>query len=179
MNVHTDTGTVWFSLAEVDSITFELGGGVSTPAELRLVSGDLVGWEEDSADGYFAYIPSTLFDIIDGGAVEYNNAGLVEGIRQKLNDGQGGHYTDVFVMDFGDDATATAMFEAKKNSYGNEAALGSYSEATAVYVPVLGGIKAFAHFGKFYIEVGNMGYPDQADARADAVLFLGYYENRI
>ena len=146
------------------------------PADFRIVN-EFSGWAENSGDdGYFAFDATTLYQAINGGDLPYVSNGLVKGIRQKMT-GDNSRYLDAFVMDFGTADDALAMYDALKSS--TPLTVGSYPTTVVSGSGFLGGVKALAHFDRFYFEASVSGYSEQAQALSDAALFLQWYESKI
>jgi hypothetical protein len=141
------------------------------------IRNEISGWSEDK---YQAFDVDGLFGIINGGAEEYKQNGLVEGIKQIMKNGPKTY--DVFVMDFATPEKAQIMFNQKKNTQADELiAVGSYPQTTAVGVknPLGGAISAFAYFGKYYFEISLMGIAEQDELMGDADLFLQFYQAKL
>jgi len=158
------------------------GGGddtttISAVADLRL-STEVSNWSEASGS-YKEFDVQGLYDIINGGAVTDENNGLVEGIFQEMA-GSSGRNVEIRVEDFGNAASATAMFNySATNSVSQKVTFADFAEATAVGTQVLGGVTVFAHFGKFYFNLQFTGYSDNQVAAADANGFLKTYQNKL
>lgn len=168
-------GFIWPALHGCELIKQEDGGSGGI-GDFRL-SG-ISGWTENKESGYVEYSSGTLFDLINGGADQYNDEGLVEGIQQKMTSSSGDKSYSAFVMDFGTADNATAMFEKMKLNEADPLAIGNYIESVAFGSRHLSGINAYAHFGKYYFEITLSGYSDESLAISEAEAFLEVYEQK-
>jgi hypothetical protein len=158
----------------------EEASGDRTVASLAIKDGDVTNWKEEN-QGYRPYTQDNFFDIINGGADEYINRGLIEGFQQILVI-SGSDYTATFlIMDMNSDANAKSMFDFKADAASTKEAAGNYSESTAVIdAGFLSGCTAYAHFEKFYLELLFTGYASNlSEAKNNAVSFLEIFKNKI
>jgi hypothetical protein len=168
-------GFMWSALPGCEFIKQEEGGSGGI-GDFRL-SG-ITGWTENEQSGYAAFSSGTLFDLINGGADQYNDEGLVEGIQQKMTHSSGDKAYSAFVMDFGTAENATAMFEKMKLNEADPLTIGNYIESVAFGSRHLSGINAYAHFGKYYVEISLSGYADESLATKEAEAFVEVYEQK-
>ncbi len=156
----------------------EGGGGSVSVTNFRITS-EIQGWSEVSQEGYRELNPETLeSSFINGGAPIYNNNGMVEAIAQQLESADE-KILNVCVMDFASEQSAGNMFSIKvTEGVPQPLTIPGFDESTAVGSGVLGGgVKAYAHFGRFYFEAEFTGYGNNGEAIDAAQLFLEFYRS--
>jgi VIT1/CCC1 family predicted Fe2+/Mn2+ transporter len=116
-----------------------------------------------------------LFEIINGGAVEYLNQGLVEGIHQQFSNNDG-KTIEVFVEDFGNSEKSTNMLSSKKESFPDAGQLTGVSDVNAFSSKAIGALIVVGSLQNFYIELTISGFNDQSEMEKVAISFLDYYK---
>jgi hypothetical protein len=145
-------------------------------ADLR-ARGEIDGWTEEK-NSYVAFDTSSLFDLINGGAPEYIDNGLVEGITQRLK-GPSPLAIEVFAEDFGTPEAARTMFLRKAGS-GADSTIATCRDTLCLsFSPFIGGVAAYAAVERFYFEIALTGAGDEREARARMQPFLRWYVRRI
>jgi hypothetical protein len=152
-------------------------GPVPTVQQLKIDTGDITDWLPEDTMSFYAN--DHLYELIDGGAPQYLDKGCrVTGYQQFT--GLEGTISTVFVMDFGKDSNATAMFKQKQaENSGNTVPDQSFPDSTVFVTPNLGGVGGYAHFNNIYIEISLRGFSDQQKAISELNLFLGFFKNKI
>jgi|WetSurMetagenome_2_1015567.scaffolds.fasta_scaffold00056_40 hypothetical protein len=162
----------------------------STPTKLDdlIVTNQIQGWSVDStvADTVTHVTDDNINLFVDGGKIDYcgecNGSGpMKSGIVTFLKTAVG-YGVEVFVLDYGTTADATAEFNvwAGKYSAASLETISPFANTTAIGHASNGAITAFAHFGKFYLELRFSNYNGEtAIAVADASTFLSYYNSKI
>jgi hypothetical protein len=158
--------------------------GVLTAARLTVsdfrISSEVPPWVEIT-DGYEEYNPSQLELLINGGAFEYTDAGMIEGINQKMINEQDTDtkYYEVYLMDFGTAAKASEMFDLKKNQISAPVPVGQYDDTVVSARRFLGGMRIYAHFSNFYLEFSLSGYMEEDMTLSTADRFLKHFDQMI
>ena len=154
--------------------------GTRTVTALRIAEGDVTQWQEEN-QGYRAYTQDNLFDIINGGADQYISRGLIEGFQQILEISGSDFSATFLVMDMNSDANAKTMFDFKADAVSTKETAGTFSESAAVIdIGFLSGCTAYAHFGKYYLELSFTGYAsNKSEAKNNAVSFLEIFKDKI
>ncbi len=145
------------------------------------LSNEVSGWT-DLPDNFETFDTTHYYDLIDGGATEYIDMGLVDGILQKFQ--KGADITcDASVFNFGTSQKAVTMFtfQTENISDSRKMLISGYDESIAVGEknPLGGSALIYAHFGMFELELNFMGYSDIELLKSDAALFLQVYESKI
>jgi hypothetical protein len=152
-------------------------------SQLKITNGAISGWQMvTTADSFGVWAAADFHNDIDGGDKPYTDRGLIEVADFHLLGPNGTELgVHAYFMDFGTEAAATAMFQyqASQSIYTPHVAITGYDNTVAFGYAVLGGITAFAHFKKFYIELPFTLYSAQGQAISDANLFLGYLKAKI
>ncbi|HON10193.1 MAG TPA: hypothetical protein PLE24_04940 [Chitinispirillaceae bacterium] len=180
-----NTITAFFSaiillfLASCKFVVDDGGSGKGVYA-LRLAPGDISSWSEDQVGGYTEFTASTLDGPggINGGAPYYTDEGMVEGFNQNLSNGS--KKACIFVWDFGTAKNASKMYTKKDGDNINKIGASGYSPSVArLDDSPSSGVVAYAHFGKYYIEISFTEFSDKSDARSTAVSFIEVFETKI
>jgi hypothetical protein len=156
----------------------------TTVDQLEISDSTIAGWSHSSANGdTFCTYPIDSFYCcapgnVDGGAVPYDSAGCAVIAYQTLT-GPNQEISSSYAMDFLTVAKASAMFGKSKSSEASERAISGFDVSTAFADTVINGIKAFAHFNKFYVEITLLGFTDNATALACASEFLSVLKGKI
>jgi hypothetical protein len=149
---------------------------------LKIQDNEISGW---TTDQYGIYNSSNFQNIIDGGAYDYYAIpGFTEALYQtmKASGGTSGGYTlEARVIDFTTDSNAVLMYQDRKTLLSaNEIDIPQYDNSVAFGLnSISGGIKVFAHFKRFYIELSFAGFPDLTTATQKAVQFLKLFDSKI
>ncbi len=149
--------------------------------QLALESNDIQQWVEEE-DGYNVYKTSEeLYQLIDGGADEYLNRGLVEGFQQRLTRTETGYSATIMVMDFGTIEKAANMYQYFSSRISPVVKAGNYNSSVAVIDPSpLDGCIGYAHFKQFYIELSLMGYgAEKSEAYNNTARFIEIFQAKI
>ena len=145
-------------------------------ADLRITN-QIPDWKE--RDGTFsAFDPKKLFELIDGGAPEYNERGLIEGIHQQLV-GKDKRAMELFAEDFGSPDNAGQMLSYKKASLGEAIPFPGIDSSRAFAYQVIGGYYVFIVIDRFYLELLLTGVKDKDASCAEVSRFINYYATRI
>jgi hypothetical protein len=153
-----------------------LAGGTLSAPDFR-VRKEIRGWKE--APGSFErFDPKKLYDIIDGGAPDYINRGLKEGVRQRMK-GPGKLEAEIFAEDFGLVDSARSMFASMKAGFDILLPLPGSDTSAAFGYPSVGGLSVYAALDRFYFEVLLTGTADTALTLREAAKFLDYFSGRI
>lgn len=146
---------------------------------LRLANSDVSPWTEISDDGFKDFKANNMVKEINGGAQVYVDKGMVAGFKQYVETG-GGKKAELLVLDFGTEASASAIYSYKVDGNDEKLAAGTYSEAVAqLDNSAMSGVTAYAHFGKYYLELSFTGYNDKAESRITATNFVEVFEEKI
>jgi hypothetical protein len=174
-------------LDTVDVVEAGIPGKNVRVSMLRPSSDEIRGWSmAPSPDSFTLWTANTISDDVDGGFLAYTDRGVLEiadlhllgplgtdGVRRELA-------VHSFIMDFGNDSKAAAMFDFPTARFSGEAfPLPGYDAAEAFARPVLGGISAYAHFDKFYFELSFLGFSDRNEAAAAGKKFLDSFHRKI
>jgi hypothetical protein len=160
MEVHTKGSAApqTYKLADIEKITFVLATDTATSPKSFRITNQLSGWTEPAQQGYVEYVAEGLYDLINGGAPEYIQTGLVDGIYQELNRTSDNARIQAYVMNFGTTDSATAMFNRKKGQIESVVTIGAYANSVAAGEKFLGTtLRTLAHFGKYYFEITVFG----------------------
>lgn len=112
------------------------------------------GWTEKEGS-YRVFDAEGLFEIINGGAPEYIDHGLIKGITQQVVSSDS-MTIELFAEDFGSPEKAQAMYIIKKEV--NEGADSDTSDNHRFVISkVIGGFWCFGTIGKYYFEVTISG----------------------
>lgn len=146
---------------------------------LRLANSDVSPWTENASEGFRAFKASNMFALINGGAQTYIDKGMVAGFEQNMAGG-GEKTAKLLVLDFGTEASASAIYAYKANENGEKLAAGTFPEAIAqLDNSAMSGVTALAHFGKYYLELSFTGYSDKSESRTTATSFVEVFEEKI
>ncbi|MDD5674805.1 MAG: hypothetical protein PHC61_11615 [Chitinivibrionales bacterium] len=151
-------------------------------SDLRITT-DIGNWSEVAG----TYHPFSTTDEltmppfgIDGQVVPYENKGLVNGIYQELKSGAGYDY-QVYVMDFGTDSAATAIFnDIVAGHVTTPAAISGYVNTVAVAQDNVSQAVVYAHIKNFYFWITLSSYSAIiTNATNAAGTFLDKYKFKI
>ena len=155
-----------------------LSDATTPPIEqLALVNGEISNWNPDV--DIKIYVGDKVYDLMDGGAPQYLEKGLIKTGFQTFKGPNDGN-VQVTIFDFGKDAKANIMFEEKRiAATGSTVKDFNYLDSVVVLKSVLGGVNCFAHFYNFCFEINVTGFSDQVLAIKIVDLFLGLYEKKL
>lgn len=155
----------------------ENGNSARGVKALRLTETDITGWTEDE-DGYGEYNQESLFDHINGDALNYNVNGLIEGFLQYIS--KSARKGFLMVMDFGTTDNALAMYNDMNNRNSNKAPAGHYDLNTAqLDVSPSSGVNAYAHFKQYYIEIRLTEFSNKSESIDVATSMIEVFEEKI
>jgi hypothetical protein len=138
------------------------------------ITKEIPGWSESKSETKI-FKSQELFDIINGGATEYTERGLIEGIHQRLTNKDGGDL-ELFVEDFGSSQNAQKMYLYKKESY-TEKEFFPGNDSTNIFVyKVLAGHYVFTFVDRFYIEILGTGIPQKEIALKQIASVINHYK---
>jgi|WetSurMetagenome_2_1015567.scaffolds.fasta_scaffold00148_13 hypothetical protein len=126
------------------------------------------GWAEQK-DRFRSFGTKQLYDLIDGGAAEYEKPGLVGGVLVVLS-GAHNESAQIYIEDFGSAKRALEMVKQKRKTASEPKTLAG--AANAFTDEVIGGCVAYASFKGFYFELALTGYESQEKATDDAKVFI-------
>jgi hypothetical protein len=136
---------------------------------LRSAASSVPGWTEHK-EKYQVFTVKELYDIIDGGAMDYEKQGLKNGILVTLKNGD--KVLEFYFDDFDNSAGAKGMVEIKKKSLSAPKILPKVDISPAFYDEVLGGCVACWAKGNYYIEMTLTGYDAPEKSVADAAALI-------
>jgi hypothetical protein len=139
-------------------------------ATFRSTADSVPGWTEQK-DRFRSFGTKELYELINGGAVEYIKPGLVGGITMFLS-GASNRSAELYIEDFGTQARARDMVKEKRKKASEPKPLSGSKDKNAFYEEVIGGCVAYFSGGKFYFEMILTGYDKQEAAIKDARLFM-------
>lgn len=146
---------------------------------LRLANSDVSPWTENASEGFKAFKASNMFALINGGAQNYIDKGMVAGFQQNMAGG-GEKTAKLLVLDFGTEASASAMYSYTDNANEDKLNAGDYPQTVAqLDNSPSSGVVAIAHFGKYYMELSFTGYNDKSESRITAASFVEVFEEKI
>jgi hypothetical protein len=140
--------------------------------------------------------PSDLNDNIDGGFEFYTSRGMLQAADIGMIGPKSGEVDNTdplhpdsirvilarqsFIMDFGTEANAKAMYEAAKGKYYDKenGVIPGYDTATTCLKTNLAGITVYSYYKQFYFDYTFDRYPDIDSSRVHAKLFLDYWRSK-
>lgn len=149
---------------------------------LKLANNDVSGWNiagvNYTPNGYL-YISgqANLEGAIDGGAEEYIEHGMTNGIIQEMSTSNNQSFIG-WIFDYQNASNATSMYNYKKDVYYSDG-VENLPDTVAFSSEILGGSKVFGHYLNFYFELIVTGYTDNLQARTTATLFLNTYFQKV
>jgi hypothetical protein len=120
-------------------------------------------WQEVKGS-FRTFDTKNLFDLIDGGAPEYVENGLVKGIFQRLSTPDSATL-EVFFEDFGTPEHAKKMFTRKRKSAMDACPFSDLDSVALSCSAVIGGYAVCGTLDRFYFEFVLMGTKEPATAR--------------
>jgi hypothetical protein len=134
-------------------------------AELRSTVSRIPGWAEQK-ERYRSFTATELYEIIDGGATEYQKQGLIKGIVAAWT--SEGKSLEIYFDKFGSSSRAKDMVKIKKKSSNEPHDMPKGHAVSAVYDPVIGGCVVFWSKDCFYMEMTLTGYDSPRSEIQDA-----------
>ena len=132
------------------------------------------GWTEQT-DKFRFFTARQLYDIIDGGAAEYEKSGLVDGVVVSLS-AKPERSAEIYVENFKSPARASAMVLAKRKNASDPKPVSEVQNKLAFYDEVIGGCVVYSAKGAFYFEMTLTGYENGNAAARDAKRFIDAFE---
>ncbi len=139
-------------------------------AAFRTAAAGVAGWTEQK-DGFHSFGTKELYELIDGGAVEYEKPGLVGGIVFELAAADN-RSAKIYIDDFGTRARAQSMLKEKRKAASDPKPLPGARKADGFSDEVIGGCVAYASSESFYFELVLTGYDKPERSRQDAKAFV-------
>jgi len=150
------------------------GASAKTTIESLRVKKAITGWQEQK-DSYQYFSPQKLFEIINGGAPQYIQQGLVDGIHQQLTS-DSGKIIEIFAEDFATPQHAMAMAMVKKEDLGAGSPVLPLDSATVSFaVPAIGATTVVCLANHYYVEMVFSGFTNQDKLLAEARKFIAFY----
>lgn len=158
------------------SILLVLTTDVSAKIKVKklLITTQLQSWVEQK-EITRKFTDKGLFEIINGGAVDYVNQGLIEGIHQQFSN-KDGITVEVFVEDFGSGEKSSAMLETKKNGSSDTATLPGLSGFNHFVENAIGASVVIVSFDNIYLEMTVSGCKNVSEIESVALEYLNYYK---
>ena len=139
-------------------------------------------WVEKS-DGFKPFNSlNGLTTIMNGGADEYYNRGVIEGFIQFMTKSGTEYEMEGRIMDFASADNAKSFYSYKKEDASTVETAGNYDQGDAFIDPdaSLTGCKGYAHFGQYYVELAFTGYgSNKSEASNNASSFLEVFNDKI
>jgi hypothetical protein len=139
-------------------------------AACRAAAVSVAGWTEQK-DGFRSFGTKELYDLIDGGAVEYEKPGLVGGIVFELAAADN-RSAKIYIDDFGTRARAQSLLKEKRKAASDPKPLAGARKADGFTDEVIGGCVAYASSESFYFELVLTGYDKPDRSKQDAKAFV-------
>lgn len=162
------------ALAGVSSAATSVVADTQELAVLRSLPSRSAGWKEDTTR-FKAFDRTSIFTIIDGGAPDYLDNGLIAGCVEELS-GPDSASGEVFIEDFGKAGAAAAMLSKKSGTMSER--LPGFQKAEAAAEKVIGGCFACACFGRWYFEISMTGYTSFEKSAAAASNLLAAFKKK-
>lgn len=134
--------------------------GVYTP--YITVLSKVGGWTMQTGNCRF-FTAHTLFDVINGGAEEYINTGMIDGLTCSFA-GPDSTNTDLYLENFVKPDNAKKMIAKKKESASEPKTIPGIKTAEGFYDEVIGGCMVYFCFGAMYCELTMTGFKDVQSA---------------
>ena len=173
-----------------DEMDITLSGGVLR--SLFLADDTIIpGWKPgySTADSSFTlWNASDIYSIINGGGEKYVQYGMLQTVDLFMTGPENVDGTPVeltpqssFIIDFGNDQSAEAMFLNQRNQLFDADALTveGYGDSTAFATVHLVGATVFSYKKQFYFELSFSGFPDAAEAVGTGKKFLDFFFSKI
>ncbi|MCU0608267.1 MAG: hypothetical protein MUF22_00680 [Chitinispirillaceae bacterium] len=165
------------ALASVTACKFmPVDSSVPPLQQMKISETEVSNWAPESEMGI--YVGTQLYDLIDGGAPQYLEKGLIKTGHQVIK-GSDDQQVESYVYDFGTPAKALVMYkEMKLQIAGSLINDLTYPDSLVCVKAVMGGVTGYAHFSNYYFEINVNGFSDQQFAVKTLDLFLGLYAKK-
>jgi hypothetical protein len=110
----------------------------------------------DDEESYSHFTPQNLYDLIDGGAGVYIDAGLVQGFQQRVQQ-DSSVVLDIMVMQMKNSRKAKGLHNDQKGKNADCSTLGQASDITVCHEESAGGVFSVTFLGNYYIEITILG----------------------
>jgi hypothetical protein len=137
--------------------------------KLRKVASGIPGWTEQK-ENYRFFTAEKLYDIIDGGAAQYQKQGLKNGIVISLTNGA--KLLEIYFEDFESSSRAKGMVSIKNKTSSNPKRISQVDATAAICDEVLGGCVVYWAKSNYYIEMTLTGYDSLENALLDAIALI-------
>lgn len=151
-----------------------LGGQKVSVKEFRITR-QVTPWQEVKGS-FRSFTSKNLYDLIDGGAPEYIENGLVKGFFQRLTTPDSATL-EIFFEDFGTSIQANKMFAKKRQNMSDPCSFSDLDTITLSCNNVIGGFAVFGIIDRFYFELVLMGV--KGNEKADKLIALAYNHFRM
>ena len=160
-------------------LTMLLSSEASAKIKVRklLVTTQVSSWVEQK-DVTKRFPAKGLFEITNGGAVEYIDHGLLEGIHQQFTN-KDGKTVEVFVEDFGTPAKSLAMLNLKKQSFTETTPMTALPKVQGFTSKAIGAVIVAASMENIYVELTASGFSEDKESEDVAAAFLNYYQGQM
>lgn len=168
MTIHSKNAVKSYTMAEIDSITFELGEEIEL-SNFRIYENETTGW---TGTNYLEFHTCDEFlSIMNGGAEEYCRVGLERGFFQTMQTKDSVKTFQLLLLVSELQSNASTAYNQKVNKYqSTKEAAGSHSATTAFLVPDDYGYTLYANSASYfiYLSVDNYG-TNKSQAKNDAL----------
>ncbi len=148
--------------------------------EMRIFD-EVSGWVDQPAK-FITFDVAGLYDLIDSGAVTYEEQGMVDGLFQTLLKGTD-TTCDASAYNFRTAQNSIAMFTLQTENItdSNKVLIAGFDDSIAVgnRNPLDGSAVIYAHFRQFELEILFKGHSNIESLKTDAAKFLQVYETKI
>ncbi|MBN1758762.1 MAG: hypothetical protein JW863_10610 [Chitinispirillaceae bacterium] len=139
----------------------------------------IAGWREDKGS-FMKFGPEKLFELINGGAPEYIDRGMVRGFVQRLS-GPGSASVELFTEDFGSHENAGEMVQIKKQDRDTLISLPDFDTATVAVIPLIGAFVVYGAIDRYYFEItlsglGSSGSEALTELKKFFLFYRGVFE---
>ncbi len=138
-------------------------------AELSSTVSRIPGFTEQKGK-HRSFTPAELYDIIDGGAAEYQMQGLIDGIVAVWT-GEG-KSLEIYFEKYGSPSRAKGMVKIKKKSSNEPHEIFKGKSVSVVYDQVIGGCVVFWSKSCYYMEMTLTGYDSLSYAVSNARMII-------
>lgn len=119
-----------------------------------------------------------LFEIINGGAVDYINKGLIEGIHQQFT-ANDGITVELFIEDFGTTEKASSMVEFKKSGASDTTTASGLAGFNHFVENAIGASVVFVSMDNLYMEITVSGCKKASEVENVVLEYLNYYKSNL
>lgn len=119
-------------------------------------------WQEVKGS-FRSFNAKNLYDLIDGGAPEYIQNGLVQGIFQRLTSPDSATL-EIFFEDFGTSIQANKMLAQKRQNVSEPCSFSGLDTTAFSCNAVIGGFAVYGMLDRYYFEIVLMGIKDNEKA---------------